>query len=780
MGNTKFHLTLVALGVVCFLGKAHAVQGIVSSGLDTTGGIVANADSDGDGTGIFAIVVGSNYDGYGDPGSAPGNQAQFQVNTNSVQMNRNTVITNGGTLNVAGATTLSSTLGVTGVTTIGGATTINNSLVTNNGTNAANLTVNSSLNQASLTVRSTAVGSTDSGIFINGVDTGVAKPSTQIKGGTRSGILTLQDGDAPSNIATPAGSSLTISGSGGGTAATVFQTTTNTNTTSVNTSIGTSAVYSGGSTATLQAGPTNAVSVNSGNVGSSPGVSINGTVGAGSTSTTGVLITGSGQNAQPYTASDRANGAIPTWADVAIQSKSYGLGDPTLGSAILVTDYGIQFISPQPIAGQQITNSTSINNSTGNITNNNGLNTSSGSVINNNGLNSGSGSVVNNNGGISGSGSATNNIGMNTSTTGGTAINNIGGISGNGSVTNGFGNNNSSTGGLANNNIGMNTGNGTVNNSFGGGSGSGSTSNTIGQNTGTGTLTNSIGNANTIAGVVTNNSLGVNNGAGLMTNNLGGGTGSSTNNIGVGSGLATNNIGTGPGQSINTIGSSTLGSSLATQAGNTTSYMTNGVSTTNVSAGGGVGGSVLAFVGTTSGNSAIVLKDSSASHVVVDANGKMQTATGTVAQTSASMTVTNGLGNTHGFYVNERQATISGGSRSSSLTLNDNGAKFSDSNTGAPIRVHGVNDGASAYDAVNVRQLYGGIAASMATAPAINDLKPGESGVGVGTGFYGGYSAVGVGFSHYVNSGPLFNLGIARSMQDGSRTAVRMSLGFKF
>jgi hypothetical protein len=270
---------------------------------------------------------------------------------------------------VTGAATLSSTLGVTGASTLG---------------------------------RSTIAGATGSA-------------ATVLKGGTNSGILTLQDGDTAAAGATPAGTSITISGSGGGTAATVFQTTTNANTTSVTTAVGTSASYAAGSTATLQAGPTNAVTVNSGNTGAAPGVSINGVVGAGSTSTTGVLITGSGQNSQPYTTADRTNGVTPTWADVAIQSKSYGLGDPTLGSAILITDYGIQMISPQPITGQLITNNTGINNSTGNMVNNNGMNTSSGSV-------------TNNTGGNSGSGSATNNLGMNSSTTGGTVANNIGGI----------------------------------------------------------------------------------------------------------------------------------------------------------------------------------------------------------------------------------------------------------------------------------------------------------------------------------------------------------------
>lgn len=910
---------------------------------DSTDATIVNADSDGDGPGLWAVVVGSKYNGYGSnlTGSDPGTAAQLRVETNGVVMNKNTTVSGTNTLTVGGATTLSSTLGVTGAATLSstldargaisnstGVVTVADAIKTTNA-GGANLIVNETANVASLTSAATGQGLTVTGTT-----------STILKGGTNSGILTLQDGNAGAGAT--AGTNITISGSGGGTAATVFQTTTNADTTSVNTSIGTSAVYSAGSTATLQAGPNNAVTVNSGNAGANPGVSINGVVGAGSTSTTGVSIRGDGQNSQPYTAANRAAGTVPNWADVGIYSKSYGLGDVTLGSAIILTDYGVQIVSPQPAAGQQITNNygsntgagnvtnnTGINSGTGSVTNNTGSNTGAGSVLNNTGLNSGSGSVTNNTGGISGSGSSTNNIGMNSSATGGTGATNIGGVSGNGTVANTFGNNTSTTGGSASNSIGMNSGNGAVQNSIGGGSGSGSTTNNIGQNSGTGTVTNNtggtsgsgntvnnigmnsstsgavgrnnfgsvsgngsaintignntsttggsasnsmgmnsgngsmqnsfgggsgsgpttntigqntgtatvsnrIGNANTIAGVATNNTFGVNsgagavtnafgdntsrgsatntfgqnagsgnvvngignslagstgnasntigqnNGSGVMTNQIGGGTGTSTNNFGVGTGFATNNIGTGPGRSETTIGSQALGSRVTTQAGNSSSVLANGVSTTAVAAGGGVGGSVLTDEGSTNGNSGIVLRNATAVHTTVNTNGRFAVESGPVAETSASMTVTNGLNNTHGFYVDERRAVMSGGTRSSSLTLHDNGATFSSAATGAPIQVHGVADGTTAFDAVNVRQLYGGVAASMATAPVFNDLRPGETAVGLGTGFYGGYGALGLSVSYLAQSGAQFNLGVAHGLQKGSMTAVRAGVGWKF
>lgn len=714
-------------------------RGYDAAGADSNDAIIVNADSDGDGPGLWGVVVGSNYDGYGSnlTGYDPGTSAQLRVENNAVVMNRNTSIANNSTLTVTGSTTLQNSLSVTG------AATLQNTL---------------DVTGASYLGRSTIAGDTGTG-------------ATILKGGTNSGTLTLQDGNAGASGAQPAGTSITISGSSGGTAATVFQTTTNADTTSVTTQVGTNAVYSAGSTATLQAGPTNAVTVESGNAGANPGVTINGVVGAGNTSNRGVLITGSGQNQTVYSTADRNAGSVPTWADVAIQSKSYGLGDATLGSAILVTDYGVQIISPQPTGSQTIVNNT-------------GNNSSSGAIVNNNGANSGSGSVTNNTGANTGSGSTSNNIGMNSSTTGGTSSTQIGGVSGNGSGSNGFGNNTSTSGGSVTNQIGMNSGNGTVVNDTGGASGSGSVSNNIGMNTsttgaslvnnvggitGNGTVTNGFGNASNTSSGSASNTFGQNNGSGTMTNSLGGGTGRSTNNIGTGTGVATN-----------TIGNSTIGSTNTLRAGNTRVYTANGIASTSVSAGGGVGGSVLVPNGTTQGNSAIVLKSASTSHVVVDANGKLSTKSGVVNQSTASMTLTNGLGNTHGFLVNEQQATMSGGSRSSSLTLSDNGATFSNSASGAPIGVHGVADGRAAFDAVNLRQLYGGIAASMATAPAVGDLRPGESGIGAGVGAYGGYGALGISFSHYHRNGALFNVGVAGGAQSGAMTAVRASVGFKF
>lgn len=205
-------------------------------------------------------------------------------------------------------------------------------------------------------------------------------------------------------------------------------------------------------------------------------------------------------------------------------------------------------------------------------------------------------------------------------------------------------------------------------------------------------------------------------------------------------------------------------------------YVSSNAATTTVTSG---STSILGPSLSTTGGTTIVMKDTNAAHAVVDANGKISFAPGVSEQSSSALTLTNGFGNVHGFMVNETQATMSGGIYSSSLTLNDNGATFSNSATGRPIQVHGVADGTASHDAVNVQQLNRGIAASMATAPQIGYLQPGESGLGVGFGSYGGNTALGLSFAHLSPANVQYNLGVAHG--DGGRsTAVRAGVGWKW
>lgn len=144
-------------------------------------------------------------------------------------------------------------------------------------------------------------------------------------------------------------------------------------------------------------------------------------------------------------------------------------------------------------------------------------------------------------------------------------------------------------------------------------------------------------------------------------------------------------------------------------------------------------------------NGQMSISNTGGTGATVDANGKIST--GIVDQSTASVTLTNGLGNTHGLIVTESQTTISGGTHSSSLTLADNGATFSNSQTGKPIRVHGVDDGTADFDAVNIRQMASGIAMAAGLA-ALPQVEPGKRfGLAAGTGIYMDKISVAVGLS---------------------------------
>lgn len=165
--------------------------------------------------------------------------------------------------------------------------------------------------------------------------------------------------------------------------------------------------------------------------------------------------------------------------------------------------------------------------------------------------------------------------------------------------------------------------------------------------------------------------------------------------------------------------------------------------------GGSVGTSNLAGATTAvSAGTAIVVKGSTGTQTVVDSKGKLTNITGTATQSTAALTLTNGIGDTHGLVVTETQASLSGGTHSTTLTMADNGGTFSDAQTGAPVQVHGVNDGSSDFDAVNVRQFAGAIASVTAMAN-IPQVDQGDTyGFGVGVGSFMGKSALAAGMSY--------------------------------
>ena len=295
----------------------------------------------------------------------------------------------------------------------------------------------------------------------------------------------------------------------------------------------------------------------------------------------------------------------------------------------------------------------------------------------------------------------------------------------------------------------------------------GSTGNTTIASVGTNTIT---GAANNILGAT---SINASNNAVTNIN-----TGTSTSAVTIGNSLnttninsATTNIGTGAFSSLVTIGSTQAGTRINTTAGNATTTVANNTINSSVQ-------------GTGSINGALSVVNTGQTGAVVDANGKITS--GTTTQTTAALTVTNALGNTHGLVVQQNQTVISGGNNSTSFTLNDNGATFANSATGAPVKVTGVADGVNSYDAVNVRQLHGvyaGVAgtAAMANIPAIQSGKTYALGIGVGG--FKGQGAVAVGAAIRLSDHAQLRASLSSGLNNdtGSRnTAVAVGAGFSF
>ena len=130
-----------------------------------------------------------------------------------------------------------------------------------------------------------------------------------------------------------------------------------------------------------------------------------------------------------------------------------------------------------------------------------------------------------------------------------------------------------------------------------------------------------------------------------------------------------------------------------------------------------------------------------------------------MAPTSASLLVNTDSGVSHGISIDQERTVISGGTTSTSLTLDDDGATFQNDDTGGPARVMGVANGVNQYDAVNMGQFrsevdrldnridkaYSGIA-SVAALAAIPAPVPGKTvSVGLGFGNFENQSAIALG-----------------------------------
>ncbi len=145
-------------------------------------------------------------------------------------------------------------------------------------------------------------------------------------------------------------------------------------------------------------------------------------------------------------------------------------------------------------------------------------------------------------------------------------------------------------------------------------------------------------------------------------------------------------------------------------------------------------------------NEITVDPDSSVSLTSTDGTGMGQVS---VSADKLSATLQNGSGDARGLTVEEGRTTLSGGTSTTFLVLDDNGAEFSDT-AGNPVRIHGVLDGRAPTDAVNVSQLedlgdlaFRGIAISMAMQSFLPD--PGRRfRLNFGSAYYNSQSAFGL------------------------------------
>jgi hypothetical protein len=152
-----------------------------------------------------------------------------------------------------------------------------------------------------------------------------------------------------------------------------------------------------------------------------------------------------------------------------------------------------------------------------------------------------------------------------------------------------------------------------------------------------------------------------------------------------------------------------------------------------------------------SSNEVDVISDSDSSDA--NARGKLL-----MTPTTAKLLVNTDSGASHGLDISQSRTILSGGTASTSLTLNDDGATFLNTTNNQPARVMGVADGEGPYDAVNYRQLqehskraYSGIASVAAMASIPDPLGGKNFAIGAGFGNYAGENAVAMGFKAVVS-----------------------------
>lgn len=306
----------------------------------------------------------------------------------------------------------------------------------------------------------------------------------------------------------------------------------------------------------------------------------------------------------------------------------------------------------------------------------------------------------------------------------------------------------------------------------------GTTNINTGNNTGAVTIGNSLNTTtiqsatNTITGNANSMTATTTNAINAATNNI---TATSANNIQG----PINNIGTNS-ASANTIGNATATTTVTATAGNASQALANNNATTSVT--GGVS-QLTARTGVANVATSSQVRLSNGGGANVDANGKLSASGAAAAAPTVGVTLNNGYGNTSGLVVTERQASISGGTATTSattLTMNDNGATFSRAATGAPVTVTGVADGRNDFDAINVRQFAGAIAAvaAQANVPALAAGQ--DKTVGLGVASFMGKTGLALGLNMRGEENRTYKFTVSGGLNGGAKLVVGAGAAWSF
>ena len=311
-------------------------------------------------------------------------------------------------------------------------------------------------------------------------------------------------------------------------------------------------------------------------------------------------------------------------------------------------------------------------------------------------------------------------------------------------------------------------------------SGSAATSINTGTSTGNVTIGNS-GNITTIQSA-TNNINGTTNNVTGATNinvNTNAATsinsGTSAGNVTIGNSLNTTNIQSGTNNITgvtNINASNNAVTNINTGTSNSAVFVGNNANTVNIN--GGTNNIGTGSLRTTNNIGNTV------SATTVLANGG--NATMSLANNAASLTVPSGAaGVNNGFAAAPTQSSMTGGDTDPTrMVLTDRAASFSRVSNGAPITVTGVADGRADFDAVNVRQFAGAVAAVSAQAN-IPGLQQGQDrSIGLGVGNFMGKTALAMGLNLRANNAAVYRLSVSTGTQGGTKPVVGAGAAWSF